>query len=53
MTEEFMLHETDAAIMILDWLHKTASSESRGRLKMMFRPNVLNWLDRMSKRDRR
>lgn len=53
MTEDFMVHERDAAIMILAWFRDTALSKFPGTLKMMFRPDVLKWLDRMSKEDPR
>uniref|UniRef100_A0A093XET6 Chromo domain-containing protein 1 n=1 Tax=Talaromyces marneffei PM1 TaxID=1077442 RepID=A0A093XET6_TALMA len=53
MTEDFMLHARDAAIMILAWFRDTALSKFPGTLKMMVRPNVLEWLDQMSKEDPR
>ncbi|KAF3391800.1 hypothetical protein DPV78_010324 [Talaromyces pinophilus] len=53
MTEDFMLHERDAAIMVLAWFRDIVLSKFPGTLKMMFRPNVLKWLDRMSKEDPR
>lgn len=53
MTEDFMLHERDAAIMVLAWFRDIALSKCPGTLKMMFRPSVLKWLDLMSKEDPR
>lgn len=48
-----MLHERDAAIMVLAWLRDIVLSKFPGTLKMMFRPNVFKWLNRMSKEDPR
>lgn len=53
MTDDFMLAERDEAIQILAWFRETAISKFPGTTKMMFRPDILNWLDRMSKEDPR
>ncbi|OKL63753.1 hypothetical protein UA08_00737 [Talaromyces atroroseus] len=53
MTEDFMLHERDAAILILAWFRDTANSKLPGTTKMMFRPDILKWLDVMSIEDPR
>jgi chromo domain-containing protein 1 len=48
-----MLHERDAAIIILAWFRDSVNSKFPGTAKMMFRPDVLKWLDGMSKDDPR
>lgn len=53
MTEDFMLNERDAAVLILAWFRETATSKFPGTAKMMFRPDILNWLERMSEEDPR
>lgn len=53
MTEDFMLHERDAAITVLAWFRDMAMSKFPGTTKMMFRPGVLKWLDKMSDEDPR
>ncbi|EED21649.1 Chromo domain protein Chp1p, putative [Talaromyces stipitatus ATCC 10500] len=53
MAEDFMLQERDAAIMVLAWFREASILKFPGTIKMMFRPNVLQWLDWMSEEDPR
>ncbi|CRG89768.1 Mediator of DNA damage checkpoint protein 1 [Talaromyces islandicus] len=53
MTEDFMLHEIDAAIIILAWFRENAKSKIPGSYRMMFRPDIMNWLNTMSDKDPR
>lgn len=53
MTEDFMLNETDDAVMILAWFRDNSRSKLPGSYRMMFRPDIMNWLDKMSEKDPR
>lgn len=44
MTEDFMLHEPDATVIILTWFNDWTKKRFPGMWKIMFRPNVLEWL---------
>ncbi|KAH8698343.1 hypothetical protein BGW36DRAFT_426055 [Talaromyces proteolyticus] len=53
MTEDVMRHDPDAAIIILAWFRDYAYSKLPGSYRMMFRPNILEWLEMMSDKDPR
>lgn len=53
MTEDFMLHEMDAAIIILAWFRDNSRTKLLGSYRMMLRPDVMNWLNTMSEEDPR
>jgi chromo domain-containing protein 1 len=53
MTEDFMLHEMDAAIVILSWFRENSKTKLPGSYRMMFRPDIMNWLNAMSEKDPR
>lgn len=44
MTEDFMLCEPDATVIILAWFNDWTKRRFPGMWKIMFRPNVLDWL---------
>lgn len=44
LTEDFMLREPDATVIILAWFNDWTKKRFPGMWKIMFRPNVLNWL---------
>ncbi|RHZ65679.1 putative Chromo domain protein Chp1p [Aspergillus thermomutatus] len=44
ITEDFMLREPDATLIILAWLKDWLKQKFPGSWKIMFRPNILNWL---------
>jgi chromo domain-containing protein 1 len=44
MTEDFMLHERDAAIIILAWFRDWVKRKTHNTWKLMLRPKVMEWL---------
>lgn len=44
ITEDFMLREPDATVIILAWFNDWTKKRFPGMWKIMLRPNVLNWL---------
>ncbi|GFF34765.1 hypothetical protein IFM46972_04338 [Aspergillus udagawae] len=48
ITEDFMLREPDATLIILAWLKDWIKQKFPGSWKVMFRPNILDWLLKQS-----
>ncbi|KAF7588785.1 hypothetical protein BBP40_005216 [Aspergillus hancockii] len=44
ITEDFMLHDPRGTVIILAWFAEYAKSKYPGTRKLMFRPEILNWL---------
>lgn len=44
LTEDFMVHEPDATVIILSWFTEWTRKKFPGSWKIMLRPNVLDWL---------
>lgn len=44
LTEDFMVREPDATVIILAWFYDWTKKKFPGSWKMMLRPNVLGWL---------
>ncbi|KAE8356637.1 hypothetical protein BDV28DRAFT_144963 [Aspergillus coremiiformis] len=44
ITEDFMLHDPKSTVVILSWFAEYAKSRYPGTWKLMFRPDILNWL---------
>ncbi|EAW08490.1 putative Chromo domain protein Chp1p [Aspergillus clavatus NRRL 1] len=44
ITEDFMVREPDATLIILAWFRDWIKPKFPGNWKIMFRPDVLNWL---------
>lgn len=49
LTEDFIRHELDNAIVITGWFRGYISSRSPGTWKMYLRPDIQRWLLEMSK----
>ncbi|GFF60344.1 hypothetical protein IFM61392_03492 [Aspergillus lentulus] len=48
ITEDFMLRDPDATLIILAWLKDWIKQKFPGSWKIMFRPNILDWLLKQS-----
>ncbi|KAF7178436.1 hypothetical protein CNMCM7691_007132 [Aspergillus felis] len=48
ITEDFMLRDPDATLIILAWLKDWIKQKFPGSWKVMFRPNILDWLMKQS-----
>ncbi|RDW70733.1 putative Chromo domain protein Chp1p [Aspergillus mulundensis] len=44
LTEDFMVHEQVAAMIILQWFHEYSRKKNPGTYKLMLRPDIMNWL---------
>lgn len=44
ITEDFMLRDPEATLIILAWLKDWIRQKFPGSWKVMFRPNILDWL---------
>ncbi|WEW56368.1 hypothetical protein PRK78_001811 [Emydomyces testavorans] len=44
MTEDYMIHEPEAALNVMKWFRKHIVQKFPGTWKMFFRPNILGWL---------
>jgi chromo domain-containing protein 1 len=44
LTEDIMLHDPDAAVIILAWFQDYLAKKTPGTWKLILRPNVTNWL---------
>ncbi|TPX23689.1 hypothetical protein DIZ76_013025 [Coccidioides immitis] len=44
MTEDYMIHETEAALNAMKWFRSHSEKKYPGTWKMFFRPNILGWL---------
>ncbi|KAE8388296.1 hypothetical protein BDV23DRAFT_114190 [Aspergillus alliaceus] len=46
ITEEYMSHDPRGTVLILSWFLDFAKSKRPGTWKLMFRPDILNWLQK-------
>lgn len=53
LTEDFMVHEKDASVIILAWFSETVRKRPPKTWKLMLRPNVINWLGEKFQEDGR
>ncbi|KAL1970396.1 hypothetical protein VTN77DRAFT_5557 [Rasamsonia byssochlamydoides] len=44
LTEDFMVNERDATVIILTWFCDWVSRKQKGTWKLMLRPDIINWL---------
>ncbi|KKK18710.1 hypothetical protein ARAM_001211 [Aspergillus rambellii] len=44
ITEDFMVHESRATLIILYWFYEWTKKKFPGSWKIMFRPDILHWL---------
>ncbi|KAL4782509.1 hypothetical protein BJX76DRAFT_332418 [Aspergillus varians] len=44
LTEDFMLREPDAAMVILEWFYELTKKKFPGNWKIMLRPDIMNWV---------